>query len=209
MTTNLLTTRLVILVLGSILPAYHALNGESSKLSLDTIAGWKAFEIITQGDKNEDGYTVPGEIDGIGAYLLKEEDTFRILMNHETGRACDMDTEATVTEVDIHLSRFKNAVSNMLRDGTLGNERNFVRRFQRAYDTIVDENGQEVASLPRRLRLFCSSQAYGPDTFGVPGEGFQDQIYIVGEEIKGKGCNVLDTRKNQGTHLPRDLGFPL
>jgi len=37
--------------------------------------------------------------------------------------------------------------------------------------------------LSRHLRLFCSSQAYGPNTFGK-GEGFRDQIYILGEEYK-------------------------
>jgi len=122
-----------------------ALNGDPDKLTFNTHFGWKAFEVITQGDKSGTGYVVAGEMDGIGAFL-KDSDTLRVLINHETGRACDPDTEATVTEVDIDLVKFKSALSNMIRNNNLGGERDFVRRFRRAYDTIVNVNGQEVDS---------------------------------------------------------------
>jgi len=171
-----------LLLLLSGAPATNALNGESSKLSLDGLGGWKTFEVVTQGDSNGNGYVVPGEIDGMGAFLA-DGDTLRVLANHETGRACDAENEATVTEVDLDLSNFQTALRNMITSNSLNGEQSFVRRFRRAYDRIVDANGQEVQSLSRSLRLFCSSQAYGPDTFG-DGEGFRDQIYIVGEEQK-------------------------
>lgn len=170
-----------LLLLLSATPATNALNGDAS--TLDGIGGWKTFEVITQGDSNGNGYVVPGEIDGMGAFL-SDGDTLRVLANHETGRACDAENEATVTEVDLDLSNFQTALRNMITSDSLNGEQGYVRRFRRAYDTIVDANGQEVQSLSRRLRLFCSSQAYGPNTFG-DGEGFQDQIYIVGEEQKG------------------------
>ena len=165
----------------------HALNGDSSKLSLDTYLGWKAFEIITQGDTDgSNGYTLPGELDGIGAYMStrwEDSDTLRVLVNHETGRACDTENPATVTQIDLDLSTLQRAIENMRINGNLGSETNFVRSFGPSWDVIIDENGYEVASLPSRFRLFCSSQAYGPDTFG-PGEGFADQMYIFGEEKK-------------------------
>lgn len=158
-----------------------ALNGDSSKLSLRGHQGWQTFEVITQGDKNGTGYTVPGEIDGIGAFLVGN-DTIRVLANHETGRACDTENEATVTEVDLDVRRFQKAIANMIGKTNLGGERQFVRRFRRAYDVIVDERGKEVTQLSKKLKLFCSSQAYSPDSFGFSGEGFRDQIYVVGEE---------------------------
>jgi len=160
----------------------HALNGDPSKLGLDTYLGWKAFEVITQGDTNGNGYTLPGELDGIGAYL-EDDDTLRVLVNHETGRACDTENLSIVTQIDLDLSNLQQAIQNMRNDGNLGGERSFVRSFGPSWDVIIDENGDEVSSLPSRFRLFCSSQAYGPDTFG-PDEGFADQIYIFGEEKK-------------------------
>ena len=160
----------------------HALNGDPSKLGLDTYLGWKAFEVITQGDTNGNGYTLPGELDGIGAYL-EDADTLRVLVNHETGRACDTVNLSIVTQIDLDLSNLQQAIQNMRNNGDLGGERSFVRSFGPSWDVIIDENGDEVSSLPSSFRLFCSSQAYGPDTFG-PGEGFADQIYIFGEEKK-------------------------
>lgn len=155
-----------------------ALNGEDAKLTLVGLEGWKTFEVITQGDENGAGYRVPGEIDGVGAFLVNNA-TLRVLINHETGRACDTETDATVTEVDLDWFKLQSAITGMIRDDRLGyDDHEFVRRFRRAYDVIVDEEGSEGT------RLFCSSQAYGPDSFGVAGEGFQDQIYLVGEEVK-------------------------
>jgi len=164
----------------------QALNGDPSKLGLDTYLGWQAFEVITQGDTNLQGYTVPGELDGVGAYLLPDDaNTLRVLSNHETGRACDTNNTSVVTQIDVDLSRLQQAVLNMRTNGDLGGERSFVRSFGLAWDVIVNETGQQVAALPEspRLLLFCSSQTYGPDTFG-PGEGFADQIYLFGEEKK-------------------------
>jgi len=172
-----------------------ALNGDPAKLTLDTHDGWNAFEVVTQGDTNNDSsYTLPGEIDGIGAYLVPQDDDnsnslLRILMNHETRRACDPDTEASVTELNLDLPAFHRALASMMIGGndSLGeNDRSFVSDFRRAYDTIVDVDGNEVTALNRTLRLFCSSQAYGPESFGMSGEGFRDQIYIFGEEVKGE-----------------------
>ena len=158
-----------------------ALNGDESKLTLETYDGWKAFEIITQGDTNGEGYTVPGELDGIGAFQLNST-TLRVLVNHETGRACDTEDDATVTEVDLDLSRFQKALRHMLQTGNLDGVDDFVTSFRRAYDTIIDESGNLVSSLPSsRLRLFCSSQAYGPNSFDLPaGEGFKKiETYLV------------------------------
>ena len=41
-----------------------ALNG-SGRQAFQTNDGWKAFEVVTQGDK-VDGFEMPGNMDGIG-----------------------------------------------------------------------------------------------------------------------------------------------
>ncbi len=60
------------------LPYAFSLNGDPSKTSLNTYAGWKSFEVVTQGDKLG-GYTVPGQMDGIGVSCL----VFRIVCYFE------------------------------------------------------------------------------------------------------------------------------
>jgi len=172
-----------------------ALNADPTKLTLATFGGWQAFEIISQGDTNEqNGYVVPGELDGNGAYLLEDDaNTIRVLINHETGRACDTVNNATVTQVDLDRDIFRRALAQTLAMGaeSLKNNNNqeykFVRSFGPAWDTFVDDTGTVVQHPNPRFKLFCSSQAYGPQTFAAlgddaRGEGFRDQLYLFGEE---------------------------
>ena len=42
-----------------------ALNGDISKLGHNTYIGWKAMEVVTQGDLLG-GYRIPGQFDGVG-----------------------------------------------------------------------------------------------------------------------------------------------
>eukprot|EP00970_Alexandrium_tamarense_P006154 scaffold1033_cov205-Alexandrium_tamarense.AAC.13 len=71
------------------LPYAFSLNGDPSKTSLNTYAGWKSFEVVTQGDKLG-GYTVPGQMDGIGAYLMDGGTDLRVFVNHETVRGDEL-----------------------------------------------------------------------------------------------------------------------
>ena len=185
----------VLLLLGVVTRTAFALNGDPTKLTLIGLAGWQTFEIITQGDtttstsaaknENDDGfYTLPGEMDGLGVALPEDgrEETIRVWVNHETPSACDTGNEATVTEVDLDRTRFRNAISNKINSVGGPEQDIFVRRFRRAYNVMVGADGTAVTSLARPLARFCSSQAYGPNTFRITGEGFQNQIYITGEE---------------------------
>eukprot|EP00956_Cyclotella_meneghiniana_P030895 scaffold79385_cov20-Cyclotella_meneghiniana.AAC.1 len=63
-------------------PIASALNGNGRRAFV-TYDGWKAFELVTQGDKL-DGFEMPGNMDGIGAYLLEGGDEIRVLVNHES-----------------------------------------------------------------------------------------------------------------------------
>ena len=47
-----------------------ALNG-NKVTAFATYSGWRSFEVITQRDQ-VDGYTVPGQFDGIGVSRVKE-----------------------------------------------------------------------------------------------------------------------------------------
>lgn len=162
-----------------------SLNGDTT--TLHTHHGWKTFEVITQGDDNGNGYIVPGELDGVGAYMVNDH-TLRILVNHETGRACDTETMAIVSEIDVDVLHLTMAVQHMIVHDTLGTTTpDFVQRFRPAWDVVLDPNRNPILGQPQpRFRLFCSSQSYGPNPFGVPGEGFADQIYLFGEEKRNQ-----------------------
>jgi hypothetical protein len=51
-----------------ILPTACALNGNGQQ-SFETYDGWKAFELVTQGD-TLGGFEMPGNMDGIGVSLV-------------------------------------------------------------------------------------------------------------------------------------------
>ena len=59
-----MTASICALLLILLLPAAEALNG-NGRQSFSTYNGWKAFEVVTQGD-SLNGYKVPGQMDGIG-----------------------------------------------------------------------------------------------------------------------------------------------
>lgn len=50
-----------------LLPFALALNG-NGRQQFNTYDGWKAFEVVTQGD-SLGGFKVPGQMDGIGVSL--------------------------------------------------------------------------------------------------------------------------------------------
>jgi hypothetical protein len=58
---------MIALLLSMLLSMASALNG-NGKQAFQTYDGWKAFELVTQGDEL-DGFVMPGNMDGIGVSL--------------------------------------------------------------------------------------------------------------------------------------------
>jgi hypothetical protein len=144
--------------------------------------GWKAFEIITQGnDPAGDGfaYAMPGVFDGLGAWR-PDGSTLRVQVNHETA-------DASVSEVNLNLASFKTAITNMRNTGTTGGG-SFVSSARQAYGRWSDNGGSTwtdtLDASSTAFNRFCSGQSYVPNTFG-PGRGFVDNVYITGEEAAG------------------------
>ncbi len=169
-------------------PGARALDGGTLRVDPDN--GWKAFEIISQGDNpagDGSSHVMPAIFDGAGAYLV-DESTLRIQVNHETG-------DASVSEVDLDRAALQTAISNMISNGSTGGVR-FVDAARQAYDRWSDDAGASwtttTSTSNTSFSRFCSSQAYAPNTFGA-GRGFVDQLYITGEEVSSGRLFVLDS----------------
>ena len=119
---------------------------------------------------------MPNTFDGVGAWL-PDASSLRLNVNHE-------ETDATISEVNLSLSSFQTAVSNMISGGTTGGV-SFVQSAQQAYDRWSNNAGSSwtntVDVSNTSFYRFCSGQSYDPNTFGE-GRGFVDHIYITGEE---------------------------
>ncbi len=114
--------------------AVSALDGNGT-LRISTTNGWQAFEVISQGDNppgDDFDHAMPGTFDGIGAYMV-DEDTLRILSNHETG-------DASISEVNVDLASLQAAVANMIESGGLGGQ-SFVLSARQAYGRWSDDAG--------------------------------------------------------------------
>lgn len=175
-----------LLVLG--VPLAHTLDGGTPRIV--THNGWKAFEVITQGDDPADdgfNYAMPGTFDGAGAWLV-DEATVRVQLNHET-------SDASISEVDLDSAALREAIANVIESGSTGGVR-FVLAARQAYSrwssnggaTFIDTTNTSTTSFSR----FCSAQAYAPGTFGA-NRGFIDQLYITGEEVSSGRLFALDS----------------
>lgn len=175
-------TALVLLVLVN----SGALATNCDTLRVNTNNGWRAFEVITQGNNPSGGtsWSMPGTFDGAGAYAL-DADTIRIITNHETG-------SATISQVDVVTSALKAAIANVQANGNNQCGVDFVEDAARAYSRYSSNGGSTfTTSNLSGFSRFCSGQAYEPDTFGL-GRGFVDRIYITGEEVSGGELVALD-----------------
>lgn len=166
----------------------RALDGGT--LRVNTFNGWKAFEIITQGDDPAgDGttYAMPSTFDGAGARLAGTG-LLRVQVNHET-------TDASVSEIDLDLASFKTAIRNVIQGGNTGGV-SFVRMARQAYGRWSSNQGASFTTTSSASNTsfsrFCSGQAYAPNTFG-PSKGFVDHVYITGEEVAGGRLFALDS----------------
>jgi hypothetical protein len=165
----------------------HALNGGTSRIT--TSNNWKAVEVISAGDNPAGGanYTMPTTQDGTGAYLV-DANTLRLLVNHE-------ETDASISETDVHLANLQLVISNMITNGNTGGV-TFVTAAQQAYARWSANGGSTWTSTTDKTTTsfyrFCSAQSYEPDTFG-PNRGFVDHVFITGEEGSTNRLFVLET----------------
>ena len=179
-----------------------ALDGTGT-LRIDPSNGWKAFELISEGDDpSDDGddYSMPGTFDGAGAYLV-DANTLRVLVNHETG-------DASVSEVDLALADLELAIERMIDTGALDGQ-TFVLGARQAYARWSDDGGASWTDTRDASNTsfgrFCSGQAYAPDTFGSD-RGFVDHLYITGEEIDGGRLFALDAASRDFYQLSDVVG---
>ena len=151
--------------------------------------GWKAFEVITQGnDPAGDGFTyaLPTTFDGLGAWTPNAS-TLRLALNHETG-------DASVSEVNLNLANFQTAITNAISTGNTGGV-SFVSSARQAYGRWSNDGGGSFTNTADNtttaFQRFCSGQFHPANTFGA-GRGFADNIYMTGEEASGGRMFALD-----------------
>ena len=163
----------------TIAPNVYAIDGGT--LQIEAENGWKAFEVISSGENADDEfYRMPDFFDGIGAQLL-DDGTLRVQVNHERGVEGPL---ANISEVNLDLAKFKDAIALMITFGSTGGIR-FVDSARQAYDRWSDDGGATWSDTDNwnttKFKWFCSGQSYLANTFG-PDRGFVDGIYINGEE---------------------------
>ncbi|HIF93701.1 MAG TPA: hypothetical protein EYG46_11725 [Myxococcales bacterium] len=179
----------------------HALDGGT--LRLNTFNGWKAFEVITQGDDPAgDGfsYSMLSTFDGVGAWLV-DASTLRVLVNHET-------IDAAISEVNLDIVELQIATSGMIDSDNTGGG-SFVDSARQAYDRWSNNGGDSWTNTSdtsnTSFSRFCSGQAYAPDTFGDD-RGFVDEIYVTGEEGGDERLFALDSASRDLYQLSGTVG---
>ena len=192
----------IAVVVGACGTTVKAIDGAGT-LQVTPRNGWKAFEVISQGnDPVGDGitYGIPSTFDGMGAWL-PSANVLRISLNSEA-------SDASIAEINLNLTNFKTAVSNMIANGSTGGG-TFVTSAQQAYTTWSADGGvnwtptTSVASTS--FSRFCSGQYYKPNTFGV-NQGFVDNIYITGEEVSNGRMMALDLNNRELYQLSGAVG---
>jgi hypothetical protein len=195
---------LVMVVVVSIVPNSHGLNGDAS-LSFDMVNGWKAIEMITRfDDPPNDGYDfcMPGSLDGIGTVLADNGRTLRVLVNAEQYQS------ASVVELSVDLAEFKAMIQAAINPGRRYNPYfgrrapSFkpLRQARLAWDRFSFDGGQSfitnTSDYEPDFNRFCSGVVAPPLAFGG-NRSFVDEIYMFGEEddLQGNGrLFVLDTK---------------
>ncbi|NES04493.1 MAG: DUF839 domain-containing protein [Okeania sp. SIO2F4] len=134
-------------------------------------------------------YTPPGILDGIGAFEL-EEDTVRVLVNHElrsgAGYAYALANGTELTGARVSYFDIDKETLEVVDAGL-------------AYDTIINRNGEVVDEISDLefggLNRLCSSHYIEANQF-ESGSGIVDEIYFTGEETFGGTEFALDVATN-------------
>ena len=156
--------------------------------------GYQVDPIFTIGEEFN-GYTPPGILDGLGAFML-DEDTVRFLANHELSADVGYSyTLANGTELTgARVSFFDiNKETLELEDANL------------AYDTIINRAGEEVDEATdleyEGINRLCSAQYIEAHQFG-DGRGLTDSLFFTGEETDGGTEFVIDPATNTMYAVP-------
>ncbi|MGD1700021.1 hypothetical protein [Dapis sp. BLCC M229] len=154
--------------------------------------GYKVKPVITIGETipgASGNYTPPGILDGIGAFEL-EEDTVRVLVNHElrsgVGYAYALANGTELTGARVSYFDIDKETLEVVDAGL-------------AYDTIINRNGEVVDEISDLefggLNRLCSSHYIEANQF-ESGSGIVDEIYFTGEETFGGTEFALDVATN-------------
>jgi len=192
-----------------------AIDGNNS-LELTPLAGWDAFELVTQVDDisaiADVGYgntASRGKYDGLGGYLNGNE--LSVFINHET-------SDAAISRLDLDLFNFQQAVQSTIDGGVTSFPSSIATGMGYSYDTIYDANYHAV-NFPNPVATgtvgvgtygdanfdrFCSGSSYLPEAFG-PGAGFVDSMYMTGEEVSGGQFYAIDQATGTMWEVP-DVG---
>jgi hypothetical protein len=143
-------------------------------------------------------YVAPGILDGLGAFDNRDG-TYTVLANHELGSAAGYgyslpDLLPGEQLTGARISRF--IVDKDIDDNASNGYQSQVIAGGLAYERIFDVNGQLVTSgdqLGGGLSRFCSSTYLEAKSFGMS-RGFQDDIYLTGEETSEGLMYALDVK---------------
>lgn len=192
-----------------------ALDGANAP-QLTPLAGWDAFELVTQGDNittiADAGYgttVTRGTFDGLGGHL--SGGTLSVYINHET-------SSAAISRVDLGLAKLQQALQSTIDGGITVFPASIATGMGYAYDTIYDGSYHAISkSAPvasgtvavgsysnANFDRFCSGTSYLSDTFGTD-RGFVDSIYMTGEETSGGQFFALDQATQTLWEVP-DVG---
>jgi hypothetical protein len=95
-------------------------------VQLTTQNGWKAFEVISDGDVVH-GLALAHKLDGAGAWLVNAN-AIRIQVNHEI-----LGGRATISKGYLNRSKLQAAIRNKISTGSTGGL-NFAENARQAYD---------------------------------------------------------------------------
>ncbi len=205
---SLKTTRLIVSfgLVAFACQSTRAADG-NNPLNLSTFNGWSAFELITQGDDissiSDPGYgntAARGRYDGLGGYL--SGNNLSIFINHEA-------TNAAISRLDLDLANLRSAIASTINGGSTVFPSSIATGMGYAYSSIHDgtyhavNNPSAVASGTVAVGVygdgnfgrFCSGTAHLASSFGS-GKGFEDQIYLTGEEVGGGRFYAIDSANN-------------
>lgn len=152
------------------------------QMSARTDTGWGGSALLTVGESIR-GYTPPGILDGMYAFR-RDDHHVRLLVNHElsanVGYAYSLSNGTALTGARISYFDI-DSQQRAIRDAGL------------AYSQIFARNGESVTQAADLefggLNRLCSANGVEAKTFG-----FEDRVYLAGEEAGGGTLFALDER---------------
>ena len=163
--------------------ALPASAGVGDPSMFDGENGYSATPIHTVGD-SYGGYTPVGVNDGLGAYEL-DGSTVRVLANHELGQG-----DGNVYQVSDGTGGSFGLTGARVSYYDIDKGSRQIVAAGQAYDAIYDPTGARATDATflqngfTGLSRLCSASLFEPHQFGG-GRGFEDRIFLTGEEDGG------------------------